>query len=424
MFKLSIYNNYMCENGKNIVYNSFTKARVSLSNKMELGCLIQKGNIEKLQGNDKKDFEMLVRNGFIVDEKKDEKALLRYIFTKRYFASDKLGIILMPTLNCNFSCPYCFEKPYKDCIGKENKEYFTILKRFIVLNSSRYKHIHLNFFGGEPLMMKEKICEFEKEFIDISKRAGFTYSASMVTNGSLLDDKIIDSLIELNCNLLQITIDGSKNQHNITRAFSNGKPSFDLIVEKINYIAERIKYIDNFTLLIRFNLNNTSIEEVGDTLSKFKSDNRKKIHLLFRPVFNTNEYIISNSNTYDDLDKFNKMGVELGYKVYKNRRLFLSCEACGDINFFHFLPDLSIWKCINDFSFDTARIGTMLSDGNVEWDTDKIYKWFEYSNFLNDEKCNNCSISPDCLGGCIKNYAVTKKRSCGSCKSLSSAFKY
>ena len=50
---------------------------------------------------------------------------------------------------------------------------------------------------------------------------------------------------------------------------------------------------------------------------------------------------------------------------------------------------------------------------------------------LNMEVLNEALVIPEetikevhriVLGGCIKNYAVTKKRSCGSCKSLSSAY--
>lgn len=424
MFKSSIYNNLIFENGKSVIYNSLSKARISLCNDTELDDFIIKINNNKLDEYDEKQFGMLVKNGFIVNEKKNEKSLLKYIFTKRYFASDKLGLILMPTLNCNFSCPYCFEKPYKGCVKKESNEYFAILKKFILLNAQKYKHIHLNFFGGEPLLMKSQIIDFKNEFVDIAKKIGFTYSSSMVTNGSLLDDKIFDALIDLNCNLLQITIDGSKKQHDVTRTFANGNPSFDLIVQKINGICEQIKNNEHFTLLIRFNLNNTSTEDIKSTLEEFRLENRRKISLLFRPVFNTNDYVISNYNTYDDLDKFNELGVELGFNIYKNRRVFLSCEACGDMNFFHVLPDLSLWKCINDLSFNEAHIGNMLNDGNVEWNFAKIYNWFEYSDFLSDDKCNKCSIAPDCLGGCIKNYALTKNRKCGSCKSLSSVFKY
>lgn len=129
MFKSSIYNNLIFENGKSVIYNSLSKARISLCNDTELDDFIIKINNNKLDEYDEKQFGMLVKNGFIVNEKKNEKSLLKYIFTKRYFASDKLGLILMPTLNCNFSCPYCFEKPYKGCVKKESNEYFAILKK-------------------------------------------------------------------------------------------------------------------------------------------------------------------------------------------------------------------------------------------------------------------------------------------------------
>lgn len=86
------------------------------------------------------------------------------------------------------------------------------------------------------------------------------------------------------------------------------------------------------------------------------------------------------------------------------------------------LPDLSLWKCINDFSFQEAKIGQMQEDGSIKWNVQRVNNWFKNADFFNDKKCENCSIAPDCLGGCIRQYALAKERHCGSCRSLSSAY--
>ena len=38
----------------------------------------------------------------------------------------------------------------------------------------------------------------------------------------------------------------------------------------------------------------------------------------------------------------------MGYNIVKNNYYYKTCEACGDDNFFYLMPDLSMWKCIND----------------------------------------------------------------------------
>ncbi|MGP1418207.1 MAG: SPASM domain-containing protein [Sphaerochaetaceae bacterium] len=272
-------------------------------------------------------------------------------------------------------------------------------------------------------MQKNQISGFALKFTRLAQDAKLSFDSSMVTNGSLIDEGVIQTLKILNTRLLQVTIDGGKVQHDQTRCYMNGEPSFDLIIAKIIQVVRAMDK-DGICFLIRFNLNSSSIDEVESSLNVIPSSLRRRIHVMFRPIFSTPLYHVNNKTTYDDLDGFNSVASEMGFLIYKNKRMFLSCEACGDKNFFHVLPDLSLWKCINDFSFQEARIGQMLKDGSIKWNVQRINNWFKNADFFNDEKCKGCSVAPDCLGGCIRQYAITKKRRCGSCKSLSSAYKY
>ena len=425
MYKSSMYNNYINEEGKIYCYNSYSKARVRIDDRSAIDTLVEIANSsESMSEEQSSNFDMLRKNGFVISAEYDESAMLKYKFVKNYFASDKLGLILLPTMKCNFACPYCFERPSVKEISSENPNFFNAVNQFILKNSKSYNHVHLNFFGGEPLLMKDGIIDFSKSFINNMDNAGIPYNSSIVTNGSLIDTEVLDTLNSLNCRLLQITLDGSEEQHNRTRKFANGLPSFELLISKIQEIAAYINDKEGFRLLVRFNLNSTLLSDVQSTLERIDASCRHNIQLLFRPVFNTQQYTVKNKNSYDELDEFNKLGKSLGYVIYKNKRLFSSCEACGDMNFFHVLPDLSIWKCINDLTYTDAKIGQLHEDGSVEWYANKIHKWFGYADFLSDEKCRKCSYAPDCLGGCIRNYAISGKRVCSSFNALSSAFKY
>ena len=52
----------------------------------------------------------LYENAFIIDDDFDERDLLKYMFNKSFYSDDFLNIVLVPGLECNFKCPYCFEK--------------------------------------------------------------------------------------------------------------------------------------------------------------------------------------------------------------------------------------------------------------------------------------------------------------------------
>ena len=413
-----MFNNFRSSSeGGYEVYNSLTKACIAIEDRDFIENVIK-------DGTDETTIRILVENGFLVDETLNEESALKYVYNKRYFGANSLGVILMPTLACNFNCPYCFEKPSAHMIPSENPNYFQAVENYILKCAAHYRHISLSFFGGEPLLKKREMDTFTKRIKTLSDEVGFSVTSTIVTNGSLIDESVMESLMRVNCELLQITIDGSKAQHDTTRIFKTGAPSFDLLVEKIKLVASYVEKHPSLRLLIRFNLNNTSLEEIKSTLLLFDPSIRKNITLLFRLVFETKEYRESNSNVYDDVALFNELGHQLGYNVYKNRNIFLSCEACGDTNVVHILPDLSLWKCVNDFSFEEARLGQLTEEGEAKWDTNRVLAWYQYADFLNDEKCKSCPKSPDCLGGCIRNFVLTGKRRCGSLEVMSSPYRY
>lgn len=418
MYKCSMYNNVFLGKKEGFeIYNSMTKARISVDDREYLEQVL-------VNGTDESTMQVLVENGFLVDEGLDEVSALRYVYNKRYFSTASLDIIMLPTMACNFNCPYCFEKPSLHIIKNESSNYFDVIEKYIVKQVTHFRHVNLNFFGGEPLLKRDEIKKFAKNVHILSDRLGFSIGSTIVTNGSLIDESVMESLILVNCNLMQITIDGAKAQHDGTRIFKNGVPSFDLLIDKIKFVASFVAKNPSLRLLIRFNLNNTSINDVEETLNLFQPDIRKYISLLFRPVYETKEYHEENSNHYDGLDLFNQLGHDMGFSIYKNRRTYLSCEACGDTNVIHVLPDLSLWKCVNDLSFEAAKIGKLTEDGDVEWNANRVLEWYRYSDFLQDEKCKNCSMSPDCLGGCIRNHILTGRHRCGSFEALSSSYQY
>lgn len=418
MLKCSIYNNVFPRKEKCFeIYNSMTKARISVQDRDYLDNII-------INGADDSTMSVLVENGFLVDENLDEVSALEYAYNKRYFNATALGVIMLPTMSCNFDCPYCFEKPSAHVIGPEMPNYFCSVEKYITKQASNFRHINLNFFGGEPLIKKRQMESFTRNVQRLSKELGFSVQSTIVTNGSLIDETAMESLLRVNCNLIQITIDGAKSQHDCTRIFKNGAPSFDLLIEKIKFITNYVAMNPKLRLLVRFNLKNTSVDEVEKTLLLFEPDIRKYISLLFRPIYETKEYHEVNSNHYDELDLFNQLGHRMGFVIYKNRRTYLSCEACGDTNVIHILPDLSLWKCVNDFSFEEANIGQLNENGDVKWNANRVLAWYRYANFLHDEKCKGCSMSPDCLSGCIRNFMLMGRHRCGSLEALSSPYQY
>ena len=419
-----MYNNTIKTfDGKIEIYNSFTKARIQVEDECFLDSMIEQINTGNDMCEDNANVSILKSNGFIVDVNLDERNALKYMYYKRYFSGKELGLILMPTMKCNFACPYCFEQPSSNQIEIENPNYFDIVEQMIAKKGKNYRIVNLSFFGGEPLLKKREINNFSNKVARLSKEIGFTLSSTVVTNGSLLDEDVIHSMMLMGCKLIQITLDGSQEQHNKTRIFKDGRPTFELLINKIEMAARLLINEPSVTLLVRFNLNNTTVKEVNQSLNRIDKRYRHRISLLFRTVFNTASYHENNTTSVDSLDIFNELGHQLGYKIYKNHRTFSSCEACSDWNFMHILPDMSLWKCVNNLNVQEACIGSLSGDGSLVLNTNNILNWYKCSDFFMDKKCQNCSLAPDCLGGCIMYNLRNGKRKCASLVAMSSIYK-
>ena len=421
MYKKSIYNIIKKENDKIYLYNSFSKAKIVVKKENFLDEMIREIN----SGND--DFieykKFLEKNNFIVEEGRDEIASLNYLFNKRFFSNYIKSIILVPTLNCNFGCHYCFEKELTDGF-KTSENYYNALKNNIISDKNKFKHLNLSLFGGEPFLHKKQLFDF-LDFIKInSNEEKYTFDVSVTTNGSLLNEEDIEKLIDYNCRFLQITLDGSREQHNITRAFKNGKPSFDILVDIINMIARKIDGIEKFVFALRINLLNNTLDEVSKILDLFDEKYRKNINVMIRTVYNTELFTESNSNENSNLDEFNKLAVSKGYRISVNERLFIYCEACCDVSSFHLLPDLSVWKCVSDLKCTGPKIGYMNEDGSISYNADAVINWYKAVDFTKNKKCIGCPNAPDCLGGCPLYYYKVGERRCEDRSVITNTYQY
>lgn len=101
--KVSEYNHVLQIDDKKYIYNSFSKSSICVNNadfKME--------DFEKLNSEQ---VEVLLKEGFWVEDDCSEFEMLKYMFSNNYFGDNSLlNIVLVPGMDCNFKCPYCFEK--------------------------------------------------------------------------------------------------------------------------------------------------------------------------------------------------------------------------------------------------------------------------------------------------------------------------
>ena len=144
------------------------------------------------------------------------------------------GPVILPTYNCNFRCPYCFERHRltrgQEWLGHEMKPEM-VEAVFAALQKQKDKGHKINgvsLYGGEPLLKENKdtvrnICEHAK---------AMDLGLSGITNGYDLD-AYIDLLEEFEVSQLQVTVDGVGALNDCRRLHRDGVPTYDKILQNV-----------------------------------------------------------------------------------------------------------------------------------------------------------------------------------------------
>ena len=106
MNKLSIYTILFQADGKNYLFNTQSLVKAEITD--NLYDILSRSDFEKLDNNT---LSILVKKHVIVDEKA-QYDFYNEMATKTNIAnfdSSTITLYLMPTIGCNFMCPYCFE---------------------------------------------------------------------------------------------------------------------------------------------------------------------------------------------------------------------------------------------------------------------------------------------------------------------------
>lgn len=137
-----------------------------------------------------------------------------------------------------------------------------IYGKFISLH--RQQEIHITWFGGEPLLGFDRIYSICKHL----RQLKIKFASDMITNGSLLNESIIQKMDILNLKYIQISLDGIAETHDKRRIFNNGTPSFNLIIENIRKLVS----LTDIPLSIKVTMDHTNPTSLSDITNYFNDN--------------------------------------------------------------------------------------------------------------------------------------------------------
>jgi len=265
------------------------------------------------------------------------------------------------TTNCNMNCRHCLNKnSRRKSINMTTEMIYQYLDWF-----QEQKIFEVNLTGGEPFLHPD-ISDILSYAIKIFP--GLTIS----TNGTILNNKILSVLRDINLRYLNISLDGTeKTYKNVRHNYG-----FDEIINNIIFASQYVHDIG-----ITITLNRYNIQEIEDIIKLAILNNIHKIN------FGIVKY--TNNNNNDDLL------VESPRQLYENIKKIDT--LCTSNNILYYLPPDLPYNTIQNQNYNNLFFKQKFCLAGIF--TLKI---------LSDQTIIPCIFSPQKLTSDIKNVGITR----------------
>ncbi len=413
MYKQSKFN-YTCKNdyGELLIYNTLVGAKSMCKIKNQQ---LQTQFLQDIPIDDETILKRLIAQGVLVRKNLDENKKLENLICQTLAPSD-IRLIISVTEKCNFLCKYCYESHNNIKISDSVK---TSIVNYIRHNLHKYTDLNITWFGGEPLLALDDILEMSKEFMNICSFNRRKYTASITTNGYLLDVETFKILLNHRIWAYQITLDGTEQMHNRNRPTVGGQPTFEAIINNLKNI-KKLKN-RNFHIVIRSNLTHeifSNIDEYVEIISDIcGDDDRFSLSVCYASEWSNNieegfkDTFINDRDTIFPLyERFLKCEKNISFAFLLNPQDG-ACEL-GRANRFFIRPNGELHKCSVRFENPNNIIGSF-EDNQIHL-LDNYY-----SKIISPGRCknfNNCFFAPICKGEVCPAVRGTKREGCPDTK--------
>jgi len=355
------------------------------------------------------DFRFLKEKLFVVEDRRIISDCIRVEY-QRITDPKRFGLILLPAGQaCNFRCRYCYED--HEVHGMMGSHEHEVLLNF--LYQHEFHTIHIEHFGGEPLLNTQFIFRFNQAVQELAAKRGAVFSSGITTNGFFLNTPTFRRLLENGVRRFQITLDGNPADHNQLRPLANGGPTFAIIYRNLRAISKQPE-AQRFTITIRVNFNAASAAKSKrkEFIQRITEDfhNDQRFNFLIRPI-----YRFTGSAPAPDLypDEDQQECLQEQYENDMQAVAFAWSEIPrisqhGKFMCYAALPgnlvvhpagvngEIPVQKCTIALRHPANQVGFFSPEGklliNDNWE-----RWVKPKTYL-QEKCHQCFFVMQCLG--------------------------
>jgi len=405
--KASRYNFFFKEDG--LLFNAVTcgLAQVLPENVDLIEKVLENPCENNLSALDPDIKEKLIEGGFLIEDDVDELAFLEARYHLAQFAPDILSLTIVPTLNCNFRCVYCFEEKLNLSMGD------SVIESIISFIQSRdnLKRLTVTWYGGEPLLEQDTILALSEKVVNHCNNNNIKFRAGIVTNGYLLTPSLAKLLAEkARVEWIQITLDGPPDIHNKRRPLKGGGATFDTIISNL------LAAVNLFRVAVRVNVDKNNVLFIPNLINILDEIGLKQ-RIMVAPGRVSAPTIVCKDYMQNCFDP--KTYSNLQFQIYKTLSEFgfqsliypkLVTIPCISVSPFFFVigPKGELYKCWETVGIEKEVVGYL---DNPKVLTPNSAKWLNY-NPLKFKNCKRCNVLPICMGSCpyhqIQKYSWLK----------------
>ncbi|MBW1971742.1 MAG: SPASM domain-containing protein [Deltaproteobacteria bacterium] len=339
--------------------------------------------------------DILTQFSFLIPNEVDEDKIFEHFFFRINFEATSVTFTLIPTEKCNLKCTYCIMGQEKNNstmsleIAKDTAEWM-----INYLDTIHPREFFLHLYGGEPLLNLKAIELVSGRLKEFCRQKKIEFSISIATNGILFTSDVAKRLKELGLARASITLDGTRDFHNQTRPFPDGRGTYDIILKNI------LKTKDIIDIIINANYSIETVDSMVDLLDELSLYNlQKKLRMVkFSPIIQNIRdkkpigcSSLSNANLADIHVRLREEAIKRGFIPQEG----IGVNICGVTRAHDFTFDTNgdIYKCPAMAGIEKLKVGSI-------YEEDFSYLYIRFTTMNRWKKCRDCPYLPLCAGGC------------------------
>jgi uncharacterized protein len=339
------------------------------------------------------DYPELLCIGAMVDENVDERDLIRVRMGQARFGDPSPHVTIVPTLACNFRCPYC-DQPSDARTQTMCDEIAEAVVAYIGKRLDGVEQFSVTWYGGEPLLELDRVVSMQQAILLLCGKRGIGLLTSVATNGWFLDASTAKRLADAGIRDVQVALDGPPEVHNLRRFTLDGDPTFDRILE--NALAAR----EHLEVSLRVSVDGDNVSGLPDLLDRLAQSGLAD-NVYLAPVVCYEAARAGIETPFQNGAKFGAVLASLmdrlccGDASARLTPTSLPCHALRDATYV-FGPKGHVYRCWHELGHPEVAIDHAKDGGG---NPARRLFWLNYDPLL-DPECAECDVLPLCLGGC------------------------